>query len=272
MKRVKGESANKIADVNGYRLILPEMDEGLSKEIEITGTHEPLIVQCMKDELEAGMKVIDIGANIGYYALLEALIVGDKGIVYALEPVARNFVYLNENIELNGFRNIKAFPFAIGDRTTNKARINVTKKFNWCYMIDLEKAPEQLQRQFGDDTIRQDEVTQYTLDVFRTYYDVLEVDFIRMDVEGYEVEVIKGMGQTMKDMKPGSKLLIEFHSLAFCIPGPILETIQRIIDSGFKPTRSFYIGDTHEIYGDDNWIERYDLMAAPVWHGLFVKE
>lgn len=272
MKREHGESANPILSVNGYQMILPQTDEGLSMELQITGTHEPLITQCMKDELKAGMVVIDIGANIGYYALLEALIVGDHGLVYAIEPVARNFVYLNENIELNQFRNIRVMPFAIGDRTAKNVPINITKKFNWCHMIDLEKAPPHLQEQFRNDTIRQDFVSQYTLDTFAEYYDVLNIDFIRMDVEGYEVEIVKGMHHTMEHMKPGSKMLIEFHRLAFCIPGPILETIQRIIDHGFKPVRSFFIGDIHEIYGDDNWIEKYDLMEAPVWHCLFIKE
>jgi len=80
--------------VQGSTMFLNLLEDNLSsvhKQLFTYGIHEPLSTRIIKEELNDGMHVVDIGANIGYYALLEARIVGDKGWVYAVEPSPRNF-------------------------------------------------------------------------------------------------------------------------------------------------------------------------------------
>jgi FkbM family methyltransferase len=62
--------------------------------------------------------VIDVGANIGSVTLAAASLVGQQGRIIAFEPNPRVFKYLRKNIQLNKFKNITAFNFAVGDRTS----------------------------------------------------------------------------------------------------------------------------------------------------------
>ena len=60
-------------------------DFGLSKYLFLNGIREPECTKIMKQELKSGMTIAEIGANIGYYALMEATIIGDSGKIYAIE-------------------------------------------------------------------------------------------------------------------------------------------------------------------------------------------
>jgi hypothetical protein len=57
--------------------------------------------------LKKGMKVVDVGANLGYFSLLSAKLVGESGIVYAFEPEDLNFQYLSRSVALNNLQNIR---------------------------------------------------------------------------------------------------------------------------------------------------------------------
>lgn len=140
--------------------------------------------------------VLDIGANIGYYALLESKLVGEEGIVYALEPVKRNFELLKENIKLNNINNIETFKLAAGDES-KKALIHISKKGNWSSLVYRK----------GMKFFEKEEVDIVKIDEFLK--DKRKPTFIRMDVEGYEYAIIEGMKQTLE--LDNLKLLIEIH-------------------------------------------------------------
>jgi FkbM family methyltransferase len=59
--------------------------------------------------------VLDIGANIGYFTLLFARIVGPTGSVYAFEPEPRNFELLSKNVEINSYQNVTLVPKAVSN-------------------------------------------------------------------------------------------------------------------------------------------------------------
>ncbi len=65
--------------------------------------------------LKEGDVVLDIGANIGYYVLLEYQLIGKSGRIYAIEPVYNNFELLQKNLRLNNLKNVSAFQFAFGE-------------------------------------------------------------------------------------------------------------------------------------------------------------
>ena len=106
-----------VMEVNGVKMRLNMKDTGLPKDLYIHHAHEPVSTEYLKTTLKPGMTVLDIGANIGYFALMEAKIIGDSGRVYAIEPVKESLSNLKRNIALNGFSNIKVYRFAIGDKT-----------------------------------------------------------------------------------------------------------------------------------------------------------
>ena len=75
-------------------LLVDAQDRGISREFALYHVHEPIATEFMKGLLREGMVGIDIGANIGYYVLLEKRLVGSEGKVVAVEPAPRNLELL----------------------------------------------------------------------------------------------------------------------------------------------------------------------------------
>lgn len=198
VKRLSKEQAKDgfiVKEINGSKMYLNIYDRGLPRDLIISGVREPLSTERMKDEINEGDVVVDIGANIGYYALLESRLVGEKGLVYAIEPVPGTIEVLKRNIALNGYSNIEVFQLAMGNKT-GTAPIYVSDQCNVSSMTQVREAARTI------------EVEVTTLDEFlrnKRY-----PDLIRMDVEGYEHEIVKGMERLLGENKP-LKLFLEFH-------------------------------------------------------------
>lgn len=209
-----------IREIQGSKMYLNLKDYGLSKQLVLNGIREPECTRIMKKELEKGMVIAEIGANIGYYALLEASIIGEKGKIYAIEPFPSNFDLLQKNIKLNSYdKIIESYNIAISNYS-GKEKLYVTSKHNLCNMLATE----------ADEFV---EVKTETLDNF--IENKQKPDLIRMDIEGFEYYVIEGMKKTMKQCN-SCKMFIEVHpyqmdqkDLDFKKP------IKTIFDLGFKP-------------------------------------
>lgn len=181
----------------GSLMELDAKDKGVSHDLMVNGIREPYSTMLMNQVLKQGDVCVDIGANIGYYALQEARLVGDKGYVYAIEPVAESVKWLKRNIALNGYNNIEVFQLACGDNS-GVGEINVSEKRNWSSIRPENK------RHY----VRKDEIEIVRLDSF--IEGKIVPNIIRMDVEGYEYEIIKGM-KGLFDLGHPMKLFIEMH-------------------------------------------------------------
>jgi FkbM family methyltransferase len=76
--------------------------------------YQPEVSQLLMEVLKPGDCFIDIGAHIGYFSLLAALLVGDRGTVFSIEMESKNYTKLSENIQLNQFKHLKTFNVALG--------------------------------------------------------------------------------------------------------------------------------------------------------------
>ena len=179
----------------GNKMYLSPHDEGISKELAVYGIHEPLATQLLRQEIKTGMHVIDIGANIGYYALQEAHLVGETGKVIAIEPVPDNVTLLRKNVEANGYRNVHIYPVAIGTKN-GTTKIHISHESNLASLIPQDRHSTSV------------DVPVWTLDSLLEQEE--RVDYIQMDIEGYEVEVIKGMIGILRKYRPG--MFIEIHT------------------------------------------------------------
>lgn len=175
--------------------VLPK-DPGISRELSLYKIHEPLATRLLMNILKPGMNIVDIGGNIGYYAMLEARMVGAAGRVIAIEPMPKNSEQLCNNVRTNGYQQIQIYKMAIGDRN-GTASMYISGKSNW---HSLHRNPS---------TVGEIQVPVSTLDSLLSSHDLSSVDLVRMDLEGYEVVVINGMLQTIEKYSP--RLLVELH-------------------------------------------------------------
>lgn len=92
--------------VCGHRMRLDPKDTVVSVRLREEGWFEPFETLLVQRLVSPGDTVVDVGANIGYYTLQFARLVGEAGHVYAFEPDPRNFALLEENVWQNGYRNV----------------------------------------------------------------------------------------------------------------------------------------------------------------------
>ncbi len=213
--------------IHGSKMYLSLKDKGISRDLILAGTREPTHTKLMQDVLKPGDVVVDIGANIGYYALMEARAVGKAGQVYAIEPVPANMAMLKRNIKLNGYKNIKTFALAIGGGN-KKEYIYLATKSNLSTLTKNES--DKMDLRIKDKV----PVQVVTLDTFLK--DKKFPDVIRMDVEGYETEIIKGMKSILTRLRP-LKIFMELHCCL--LPDLGLGILREFEESGFKMKKFF---------------------------------
>ena len=187
-----------VKNIQGSDMLLNPNDGGISTDLLLDGIREPLIGAKYRELLKEGMTVYDIGANIGYYALQEASLVGKSGHIYAIEPVSENSRILELNIALNRYENVEVYNKAIGE-CQRVGEINISPMSNMCSMVKREGYREYS----GERLVEVDTVDNFMRGK-------RPPDVIRMDTEGYEVQIVQGMEQLLKSKKP-LILFIEIH-------------------------------------------------------------
>lgn len=199
-------------------------DQGVSRELKLFGVHEPVVTKSVQAFLAKGMQCMEIGANLGYYTLLESSAIGSSGGILALEPIPTTFGYLRRNIELNRISNIQSFQLAIGDRD-GTAKMVVSTSSNLSHVRDENLAKS---KPSGAPVL---EVRMLKLDTLCEEKSIRKLDFLRMDVEGYEYAVIQGGLVTLEKLKP--LMLVEFH-VAYMGPLRSVSVLQVLKNLGYE--------------------------------------
>ena len=184
-----------ILPINDYLLQLDLNDIGIVKGLVYPRGREFFSSEYLSGILTEKDVVYDIGANIGYYAIMDAR---KAGHVVAVEPIPKNCVNLVRNFELNDLTNYELHQCALGDKNGEET-FYVNAASNWSSFIKPT---------YGK-VIAEIKVPVMTLDslVEKTGR---EPTFIRMDVEGYEYNVIDGAKKTL-ERNPDLRLFIEMH-------------------------------------------------------------
>lgn len=148
---------------------------------------EQRVQSAMARFLKPGDAAMDVGANVGLYTVLLARTVGDRGVVIACEPGGRNFEHLSENLELNGLAKARLFRKALGD-TSGRAKLYSSTVIGNSSLSPGKgegAAYEDVEVIEGDRLIASE-----NLPVPRA---------IKIDVEGFEYAVLKGLEHTLRD-------------------------------------------------------------------------
>jgi FkbM family methyltransferase len=178
-----GEPVRKVVDGITYDLDLSEV---IDSSLYYSGTFEAKAEQMIRSMLRPGMVAIDIGANIGYHTFRMAREVGCAGTVVAIEPMTRAYTRLRRNHELNAFSNIEFLHLGLSDVELGDVEVD----FRANYRLDgrIDSAPER--------------VRIATLDAIVDEQSLAKIDFIKLDVDGFEGKVLRGAQSTLNRDKP----------------------------------------------------------------------
>lgn len=141
--------------------------------------------------------IFDIGANTGIYSLLSAK-VNPSAKIYAFEPNPVNSRRLKKNIGLNDCKNIFHFEAAVGDAESDiKFSVPANDEISL-----VSSAVGSFSESFFNIKYKEIEVPQMTLDAFVEQENILNIDLIKIDVEYYELNVLKGAFKTLTEQSP----------------------------------------------------------------------
>lgn len=174
-----------IATIHGVTYDL-DLTQLIDSSIYYKGSFEPETTRQITKSVKQGMVVIDVGANIGCHTFHFAQLVGKKGQVIAFEPMSSAFSKLIRNAELNQFDNITLEKAALG---RENGTMEADFRTSWSlYNKDKTVAPES--------------VPVYRLDDYLNNRGINHIDFIKLDVDGYEYKVLQGSKETLEKNMP----------------------------------------------------------------------
>ncbi len=195
--------------VNDYRLALDATDRGISRRLWRYGTREPEQKFLLERVLRPGMRVFDVGANIGYYTVMMARLVGPQGRIYAVEPHPDNYRLLCHNVSRNAVDNVETENVAI-DVRAGKRELFVSDRCNWHSFHD----PRITAGEVWTEVYRRHMPTTTSVET-RSLAGYLEtkpqLDLVRMDLEGFEVEILDALAELPRSQTRTLRVLFETH-------------------------------------------------------------
>ena len=188
--------------IHNYKMLLDLCDKGLSRSLLLFGTREIDHKILLEKIVSPEMNIFDVGANIGYYPLMELNLLNPKGKLVAIEPFPQNVELLKQNLFLNGYsKKVPIITGAISDSLSKKL-FHISSHSNLGTFHPQGSGSEFI----TGNTI---EVNTYSIpEIARTHG---QPDLIRMDVEGHEVEVINGMLDAICAGIMRPKIIFETH-------------------------------------------------------------
>lgn len=170
--------------------------------------------------IKEGDRVVDVGANIGCFTLKACKAVGERGHVTSIEPTSQSSELLRKNIKLNNYADrCSIFTVAAGSDNSN-SEIKLYK--NRAGEHSLVGHP-------GREVTGVENIQIRTLDSITSDHSLKGCNFLKIDVEGFELEVLKGAKELLKDFHP--HIAMETHSF-----GPSPKEIESFLTGfGYSP-------------------------------------
>ena len=219
----------------GFSIQLEPNNGEVDEYIYMHRNWETTIAAILEQKLERGGTFIDIGANIGYFSLEAATLVGEGGRVIAFEPLPFLAEQLRTSIQLNGFSNIDVRQLALGDSVGEQK-------------IELQRG-----NIGGSSLVKELDSGHFeTVKVARLDDELAgidRVDLIKIDVEGYEYEVLKGAQAVLQKHQP--TLVMEFSPNVYRRRDPNMarDILLLLVNAGYSLTdidRNIAVTDVDE--------------------------
>jgi FkbM family methyltransferase len=184
--------AEKEVEFRGNRYLLSTRDVSIVPSL-ISQEYEAFELDVFEPLLRPGMRVMDIGANIGIYAVIAGKRIGSRGRVYAFEPVCENVDFLRRNVELNALKNVDIVPAAVGNEH-GRTRMQLSPNDIGTHSVAAKGAND-----IGSLGVRKRHLGVLLTTIDRFVEDrSFRPDVIKMDIEGYEPFAIQGAARTLR--------------------------------------------------------------------------
>lgn len=182
-----------------FKLVINPKNGFIDEYIFLHGIYEDYILDRIAKYLPHNGVFFDVGSNIGQHAIFAAAKLNDTGEVYAFEPVPGLFDQVQKSISVNKFKNIAAQNYACGnDNTTGTIRTNFQNAGQSSLLpIDKQDASTTVEIVKLDDKFK----------------DLTRLDLMKIDVEGFEYEVLLGARKIIEQFRP--VILLEFSPIMY---------------------------------------------------------
>lgn len=247
-------------DINGIDLVAPLQNEGLvcfintkdliGWKIFFLGEYEKGTNKTLAKYIKKGDVVIEAGANLGSETILLSKLVGE-GKVYGFEPNPYTFERLSINVTINDLKNVKVYDIAIGEKNGDIS-FNIYPK-GFCN-------PGMSSKYMETPLTTKITVQQKTLDTFVQEQGITKLDFLKMDIQGAEMDLLNGASATISKYKPTiflealalfndtKALYVKFRAYGY--------NVYIIEENGLKP-----IANTAAVQ-DGNWLAIHEPNKA----------
>lgn len=206
--------------IGNKKMLLKTYDNGISRALMLLGMREKETFYILEKTLKKGDTVLDLGANIWYYVLLEHTIIWSSGKIYAIEPEPDNFSLLQKNIELNECKNVETIHGAVSD---HEWTIDL-------YLSDLSNV-HSIFDQHEHGSWKTIQVPSLAMSSFIKNHP--ELDLIRMDIEGAEVLLFKDILANLSANDTLPNILFEAHWDKYDEDNNMNEVLQWMMDLGY---------------------------------------
>ena len=184
---------NTVADCRHGKLLFSTNDTYVGKALSLYGEYSEIECRLLCHLLKEGNTVVEVGANIGSLTVPMSKAVGRNGMVFAFEPQRTTFYCLCGNVFLNNLKNTFCFPHAVGDKDDvilipdiDYDIVGNYGSFSIAEKSSFEVIPNRLP------------VEMHPLDAYK----IQECSLLKIDVEGMELQVLKGAEQLISEKRP----------------------------------------------------------------------
>lgn len=171
----------------GLKLVARRADPNFAR-----GVYEPIMQEAISSSLQSGDVFYDVGANIGFFSLIAARSVGPQGRVYAFEPVPDNAAAIVRSADLNGIATIDVFAKAVGAKS-GREELLLAHHIGGAVLASVGEPPDMKGRI---------EVDTVALDDIIALQKLRPPSLVKIDVEGAEMDVLRGMKNTIQNYRP----------------------------------------------------------------------
>ena len=206
---------------HGFRIYVDRRDRLVGNNIA-KGVYEPHVTAAIRRVLRPGDTFVDLGANVGYFSLMAATLVGRMGHVIGFEARPDNVALAKRSVRKNGFENVTIHSLAVAEKE-KVLKMAAPEHTSLSVVVDASRAD----CQDGFVEIR-------AVAVDDMLGGLADVDVVKMDIDGGELQAVQGMRETLRRCRP--ILFFEFSPFTLEAYGQIKpeELITEIQSLGYQ--------------------------------------